>query len=168
VTGGAMAAGTFTSVNAPSTPGEKSQAQLLSQVYGGTWSLASNGVDYSNGSLTATRLADSGVNTPTSLTTGVSGTDDAWTGPAASTIIAKAKYAADNSLFGYYNDAGGDPNFHTIFNTSQAGTEATVLLPSTFRWGLQDLTTSKSWTSRAMDNGTANLFGQVVPSDQPV
>jgi hypothetical protein len=162
--GSALATGSFTTINAPAA-GEKSQAQLLSQVYGGTWTLAGNGVDYTNGSLTATRLADSGVATPTSLTTGVSGTDDAWTGPAASTIIAKAKYAADNSLFGYIDDSGSDTSFHAIFNTAAAGSQATVLLPSNFRWAIKDLSTGTLLTSRAADNLSPTFYGG-IPTDQ--
>jgi hypothetical protein len=165
-TSGAMATATFTTVSAPTVSGEKNHAQLLSQVYGGTWT-TSNGLDYTNGSLTATRLADAGVSTPTSLTTGVSGTDDAWTGPAATSIVAQAKYAADNSMFGYFDDTGTDHSFHALFNTGSAGASAAVLLPSSFRWGLQDLSTGKLWTSRASDQSTPGLVFP-IPSDQMV
>lgn len=160
----AMAVGTFTTVNAPPS-GEKSQAQLLSQVYGGTW--VANGNNYTNGTLTATRLADAGVATPTSLTTGVSGTDDLWTGPAASTIVAEAKYAADNSLFGYFDDTGSNASFQALFNTAATGTTANVALPGNFRWGLKDLSTNKLWTSRSADNLTPGFYS-ATPSDQMV
>jgi hypothetical protein len=130
--GAAMATPTFTTVNA-ATGGEKNHAQMLSQVYGGTWSKNSNGRDYSSSAYSAMRLADAGVAMPTSLTTGVSGTDNAWTGPASTTIVAKAKYAADNSVFGYFDDSGNDHSFHTIFNTSSFDSPATVNMPATFR-----------------------------------
>jgi hypothetical protein len=160
MSGVAMAAPGYTLVqNAPS--GEKNQQQLLSQVYGGSWSKSSNGRDYSSSSMSAIRLADSGVVTPTSLTTGVSGTDNKWTGPATTTIIAKAKYAADNAVFGYFDDTGSDHSFHQIFNTSNLGTEVTINLPAAFRWALKDLSTGALWTSRSSDNvGTGNYCNQ--------
>ena len=127
-TGAAMATPTFTTVNPP-PGGEKNHAQLLSQVYGGTWTLGSNHRDYSNGGMSAMRLADAGLGTPTSLSSGVSGTDNFWTGPALTTIIAKAKYAADNSVFGYYDDYGSDHSFHQIFNTSHFNSPSTINMP---------------------------------------
>ncbi len=166
MSGAAMAAPGYTLVQNPPS-GEKSHQQMLSQVYGGSWSKSSNGRDYSSNSMTATRLADTGVSTPTSLTTGVSGTDNAWTGPAMTTIIAKAKYAGDNSVFGYFDDSGTDHTFHQLFNTGTLGAEATVTLPAAFRWALKDLTTGKTWTSRSSDNlGTGsycnNTYDQLV------
>jgi MYXO-CTERM domain-containing protein len=149
--GGAMATTSFTTVNAPPA-GEKNHKQILSQVYGGTWTAAANGLDYSSSTMTASRLADSGVATPTSLTTGVSGTDNAWTGPAATSVIINAKYAADNSVFGYFDDSGEDTSFHAIFNTSSIGSSATVNLPGSFRWALKDISTGRIWTSHASDN----------------
>ncbi len=155
--GAAMATPTFTTVNAASG-GEKNHAQLLSQVYGGNWSKSSNGRDYSSSTLSAMRLADAGVAMPTSLTTGVSGTDNAWTGPANTTIVAKAKYAADNSIFGYFDDSGNDHSFHTIFNTSTFNSPATVNMPAAFRWALKDLSTGKTFTSRKSDNSGVGQY----------
>lgn len=166
MSGAAMAAPGYTLVQSPPS-GEKSHKQMLSQVYGGTWSLASNGRDYSTSGMTATRLADKGVNTPTSLTTGVSGTDNVWTGPAMTTVIAKAKYAGDNSVFGYFDDTSGSSTFHQLFNTGTIGAEATITLPAAFRFAIKDLTTGKTWTSRSSDNyGTGqycdNTYDQLV------
>ena len=149
--GAAMATPTFTTVNAASG-GEKNHAQMLSDAYGGTWNKGSNGRDYSSSTLSAMRLADAGVVMPTSLTTGVSGTDNAWTGPASTTIVAKSKYAADNSVFGYFDDSGSDHSFHTIFNTSSFDSPATVNMPAAFRWALKDTSTGKTFTSRKSDN----------------
>ncbi len=158
--GAAMATPTFTTVNNPPA-GEKSQAQLLSQIYGGTWTKGANGHDYSSGGMTAVRLADAGLGTPTSLSSGVSGTDNAWTGPALTTIIAKAKYAADNSVFGYYDDSGSDHSFHQIFNTSSFNSPATINMPASFRWVLKDQSTGHTFTSRSSDNvGTGEWCNQ--------
>lgn len=156
--GAAMATPSFTSVNNP--PGvEKNHGQLLSQVYGGAWSKGSNGRDYSSSTLMAMRLADAGVAMPTSLSSGVSGTDNAWTGPAATQIIAKAKYAADNSVFGYYDDSGSDRSFHTIFNTTNFNAPQTINMPANFRWALKDLSTGKIFTSRKSDNMGVGQYG---------
>ncbi len=149
--GAAMATPTFTTVNA-APAGEQNHSQILSHIYGGTWSKSSNGRDYTSGTMSAMRLADGGVATPTSLTTGVSGTDNVWTGPASTTIVAKAKYAADNSIFGYFDDSGSDHTFHTIFNTSTFNSPATVNMPANFRWALKDVSTGKTFTSRKSDN----------------
>jgi hypothetical protein len=149
--GAAMATPTFTTVNNPPS-GEKNHTQLLSQIYGGTWSKSSNGRDYASSTMTAMRLADGGVAMPTSLTTGVSGTDNAWVGPAMTSIVAKAKYAADNSIFGYFDDSGSDHSFHTIFNTSAFNSPATINLPASFRWAIKDTSTNTTVTSRSSDN----------------
>lgn len=154
----AVAAPSFTTVQAPPS-GEKNHRQILSQIYGGTWSTASNGRDYTNNQgISAMRLADKGLATPTSLTTGVSGTDNAWTGPALMQIVAQAKFAADNSVFGYFDDTGTDRSFRPIFNTSSLGTSATIDMPSAFRWALKDLTTGKTWTSRSGDNNGVGKY----------
>lgn len=155
-TGAARAS--FTTVNAPPA-GEKNHAQLLSQIYGGTWSVTGNGHDYTSGGMSAVRLADAGLATPTSLTTGVSGTDNIWTGPAMTAIVAKAKYAADNSLFGYYDDTGSDHSFHTIFNTSNFSSPSTINMPANFRWALKDLSTGTIFTSRSSDNSGGGQYG---------
>ena len=149
--GAAMATPTFTTVNAPPS-GERNHAQLLSQIYGGTWSVGSNGRDYSRSGMTAMRLADAGLGTPTALSTGVSGTDNAWTGPALTTVIARAKDAGDNSIFGYFDDSGSDHSFHTVFNTSNFDSPSTLNMPSSFRWALKDQSTGKTFTSRSSDN----------------
>jgi uncharacterized protein (TIGR03382 family) len=164
--GSAMATPIFTAVNgAPA--GEKNHSQILTQIYGGTWSKSSNGRDYSSSTMSAMRLADGGVATPTSLTTGVSGTDNAWIGPAMSTIVAKAKYAADNSVFGYFDDTGSDHSFHTIFNTSTFNSPATVNMPASFRWAIKDTSTNTTLTSRKTDNAGSgqwcnDTFDQLV------
>src|SRR4051812_9121174 len=56
VLGAAQAHAGFTTVNAP-WPGEASQADILSHAYGGTFT--ANGLNYTNGTVTATRMDDS-------------------------------------------------------------------------------------------------------------
>jgi uncharacterized protein (TIGR03382 family) len=148
---GALASPSYTLINPPWT-GEKSEMQMFADVYGGNWTQASNGLDYTNGTITAQRLVDKGVAGPTSLTTGVSGTDNAWQGLNAVTLTVLEKCAADNSTFGYFNDMGGDTSFHKLFNTGMIGATATIALPQNFRWALRDNSLDTMVTSHIADN----------------
>ena len=49
---------TFSSIEPSNHPGELNIPQVLNQTYGGNFTLLSNGLDYSNGTLTAHRLND--------------------------------------------------------------------------------------------------------------
>jgi hypothetical protein len=151
--GAAFATPQFTTVNPPPS-GEKGHGYIFGQIYGGAFSKASNNRDYSNGLLLMQRLADSGGSGPTSLTTPTSGlsNDNQWIGPAATLITAKAKYAAHNSTFGYFDDTKPTPTFVSIFNTSSFDNPAVIALPAEFRWALKNNTTGKTWTSNPANN----------------
>ncbi|MBY0263628.1 MAG: hypothetical protein K2Q20_14880 [Phycisphaerales bacterium] len=162
---GAMATTQFSPVLSPPS-GERGHAFILGQTYGGSFTRSSNGVDFSNGTVTAQRLVDKGVAAPASLTSFVSGlpTDNTWVGPALSTLKVEAKYAGHNSTFGFFNDsssstAGGAlPTLQSLFNTGSIGSTATVNMPANFRWALKNNTTGKTFTSRAEDNVEGNSF----------
>jgi MYXO-CTERM domain-containing protein len=143
--GTASATTTFTAVQPPPS-GEKSHAQILSQIYGGTFTKASNGRDYSSSTVSAMRLVDSATAAPTSLTTGVSAGDAFWSGPASTGLSAKAKYACDNSLFGWVDGTSGG-TFHSLLNTGTLNSALTFNVSGTIRFALKDLTTGRLLTS---------------------
>lgn len=157
----AMATTSFTTVNAPPS-GEKNHRQILSQIYGGSFWAASNGRDYSNGNITAMRLADRGAPTPTNLTSGVAAGDSFWTATSGVQLVAKAKFAADNSIFGWIDDSQGSGGaFQSIFNTSSLNTPATIIANGNFRWALKDLSVNRTYTSNPSDNeGSGSWCGQ--------
>jgi hypothetical protein len=149
----ALATTSFTTVmNPPSS--ERGHAFILGQTYGGTFARAANGRDFSNGTITAQRLIDSGVAPPASLTTWTTGlpTDNQWVGPALTTLRVEAKYAAHNSTFGFFDDSGKKSGFQALFNTGTIGNNATVDIPEAFRFALRNNTTGKTFTSRTSDN----------------
>jgi len=162
---GAMATTQFSPVLSPPS-GERGHAFILGQSYGGLFARASNGVDFSNGTILAQRLIDRGVAAPASLTGFVSGlpTDNAWVGPALSTLKVEAKYAGHNSTFGFFNDSasptagGASPTMQSLFNTGSIGSTATVGMPENFRWALRNNTTGKTFTSRSEDNVEGQSF----------
>lgn len=153
----ASAHGAFTTVNgAPG--GELNHLQILNNVYGGGF-LALEGPTpaFSNGSLTFTRINDSGLGgVLTIVTSDTSATDDQrWsvgdaTGPA--TVIARAKYAGDSHTFGWIDDTQGEPVYQSLGSTSTFNVPVMVNLSSDFRWALHDTTTGSMWTSRSSDN----------------
>lgn len=151
--GAAFAVPQFTTVNAPAS-GEKGHGYIFGQIYGGTFSKTSNNRDYSNGLLLMQRLADGGGSGPTSLTGSTSGltNDNQWIGPAATLITAKAKYAAHNSIFGYFDDTKATPTFVPIFTTSDFNDPAVLALPAQFRWAIKNNNTGKILTSNPANN----------------
>jgi hypothetical protein len=141
----AMASASYTTV---AGNGSK-QAQILSEVYGGSWT--ASGRNFSNGTITATRVADAGVSTPSSLTTGVAGTDDVWTGGATVKLTVGPNNTCDAYLFGYLDDTGNHA-FHSLLNTENTGSMVTTAIPSAFRWALKDVRGNDIDTSHKADN----------------
>jgi hypothetical protein len=100
----------FTTVNAPPA-GEKSVKEILDHVYGG--SFAANGVNFNNGSLTATRIHDvpdpgnrgpitplNLIYDPNVLTAGTFQTDQVWQADSVN-ATAEARFAVFTQEFGF-------------------------------------------------------------------
>ena len=107
----------FSTVQTPLT-GNESQTGLLDNIYGGSFVLE-DGVDYSNGTLTAVRVSDTLPNTSTLSYTnpGPNATDQLWT---ASSLTATVKYshAEDVSTpFGYIPGSSGG-TFTSLFGVT--------------------------------------------------
>jgi MYXO-CTERM domain-containing protein len=151
----ASATPTFTNIN--NSSGEVSQAGLFHAVYGGTWTVQADGRSLSNGTLTATRVADGGVGTPLNVqtSTATSADDQAWSSGSPVMIVAKTRFAADSHNFGWIDDTSapfGGPGFQVITSTSILNTPVTISLSSAFRWAFKDLATNQLLTSRNSDN----------------
>ncbi len=149
---GASAAPSFTTIN--NTSGEVSQAQLLHAIYGGTWTAIGGSLNFTNGTLTATRAADGGMSTGLDVFSGdpALGQDDIWSG-GLTTITARAKYAADTHAFGWIN-SGSAPSsgFQSLLSTTSFNSPVTVTLSGSFRWALNDLTTGQMSSSLPSEN----------------
>jgi hypothetical protein len=113
----------FTPIFAPPVY-ENTQAGIFNHVYGGTFTLEGDGVDYTNGSLTAVRISDFLPSTSSSDNPGPNATDQLW---AASDVEAtvKASFASVPSTpFGYiYGSSGG--SFQSLFNITGSGYNVT-------------------------------------------
>lgn len=153
----AHAAATFTTV---ANNGAKQKA-TLADIYGGTWT--TNGRNFTNGTLTATRVADGGVSTPSSLTTGVAGTDDIWKGGTTITAKVISDNPYENYKFGYINDSSSSHPFVQLLNTQYIGSSTTVAIPTNFRWALKDLRPVDLLTSRKSDNSDGcNTYDHMI------
>jgi len=130
-------AAVFTQVN-PAIPPEQSTNAILSHIYGGTFVPA--GVDYTNGVITAHRIADNvssegRASGPMNLfdpriggdggtvNTGVDTTDQQWTADAV-VATAQARYAVYNQAFGYFDGTSGG-TYTPIFNVTGDGYNVT-------------------------------------------
>jgi hypothetical protein len=151
---------TYTNINAPFT-GEDSQPQIISEVYGGNFTPV--GLNYTNGTITATRVEDvfnsSATPTPTSpldIAGNVGNDDQVWHGDFISATT-EAIFADYTQEFGYYAGASGgkfvslmDPSGKG-FNISNGTVPLTGLSSDTIRWarngaqgGLVDSTNSNN------------------------
>ncbi len=155
----AVASGqTYTTVNPPPS-GEKSHAQILRDLYGSTFTMTSNGRDYVGGAVTAQRLADAGAGGPTSLSSGTVGAvDSIWSGESTFLVTARAKFAADRSQFGYFDDTLATPTFQSLFDTGTMNSERSVTLTGPFRWAIKNLSRNTLWTSNPGDNNGLGSF----------
>jgi len=118
--GGNTAFASLTTVQGPH-PGEASQTQILSHIYGGTFS--GSAASYSNGTVTVTRIDDTlsngSMGNNLNLVSGVPGlpvTDQKWQDGIAITS-AEAKFAAYSQSFGF-NEGGG---YQNLFNVQVNG-----------------------------------------------
>jgi hypothetical protein len=154
----------FTTVHAPSAPGEIGHAAILSGVYGGTFS--ASGVDFSNGSITATRVHDfngfSGHSQPLNLLGTNMGTanDQIWVDGIAH-LQAVARYAGYNQSFGYYQGSD-DPSTGFTSGTlltlstnpflGDGPTAGPINIQGEWRWGRTGTTTNSSLNTDNADN----------------
>lgn len=171
VVGSASAGTGFTSVQTAPVS-ELGHRAILQNIYGGTWA-SSGAVNFGNGSILATRITDNvtlpAIGAPAILpVTPLSGGDTTWIAPGGPVpVTVKAKFAADNSIFGWFDDTSATPIFIPIVNTSALNTTVNVLLSANFRFALSDISTGKVFTTRPADNsgiGTyaAQTFDQAV------
>jgi len=118
----------FTTVNPPTYANEDSHAQILSTVYGGSFSsTGSLGLDYTNGSITALRIEDTLdlSSVPTGLTPQgsalptLASDDQLWQADFQS-ASAKAIFASFSQQFGYIDGASGG-TYTNLFNSSGTG-----------------------------------------------
>ena len=123
---------------APPPVTEANHAQILNNIYGGTF--AKSGVNYSNGTISALRVYDSDNEyiTLNLLTQNLDGeVDQIWTDGQA-TITAKAKYAALYQSFGWNGDgAGGTGTTYIPLLTEDdiGGPGVPLLISGDFLWG---------------------------------
>lgn len=147
----------FSTVN-PARSSELGHRRILENMYGGSWS-TSGSVDFTNGSILAFRITDAvsgpvrgvpfeGALAPTDFR------DITWSSSAGGNVpvTVHAKYAGDNSVFGWFDDTQSTPTFQPILNTASLGTSASVAFSSNFRFALRDLTTGSIFTTRPSDN----------------
>jgi hypothetical protein len=128
--------GGFTPVGPPH-PGEDSHAQILSEIYGGTFTPVGP-VDFSNGLLFAKRIDDfvPGEGGPTG---GEDDSDQTWRA-AFTNAIAEARFAAFEQSFGYFLGSSGG-SFQELFDVEGEGYDVTGQAPlplisnQLLRWG---------------------------------
>lgn len=157
VASGAMAQ-SYTTINAPPS-GEKSHTQILRDIYGSTFTAMSNGRDLASSTVTAQRLADAGAGGPTSLSVGTAASvDSIWSGSSTFLVTAKAKFAADRSQFGYFDDTSASPAFTSLFDTGTLNSERSVTMTGPFRWALKNLSRGTLHTSDPNDNSGLGAF----------
>ena len=114
---------------------EASQQNVLSHIYGGSFGLESDGVDYTNGTITALRVDDYLPIIGTADNPGVNGTDQLWKANQV-TAEAQAVFAGiPSSPFGYIPGASGG-SFSQLFAIS--GTGYAVTGSGSFSLGNED------------------------------
>ena len=153
----AIANAQYTTVN-PAPGSELGHAAILNNIYGGSWNLVSEGVNVSNGTSLASRFMDSGA--PSGGGVGLSliapevSQDDIWSAGMGDsvTVIAKAKYAGDSHIFGWFDDTQAEPAFQPIIATGAFNAPVTLDLSPSFRWALQNTSTGRMFTSLPMTN----------------
>jgi len=164
---GAQAAPMYNAIQA-APGGEQNVSSILGILFGGSFNTVGGpgSLDLGNGSITAQRIADGNVGGPMSLTASIGSlnTSDGqiWTGSQVAFEV-KAKYAGDNSVFGWRDDTNAGA-FSMVSNTGSIGNSGNFNVSSSFRWVLQDLSTGQEFTSRISDNmdGSGGTYGQLV------
>lgn len=129
----------LTTVLGPPLP-EKGHADILQQLYGGSFtpdSSADDGFEYRNGSVTATRVDDSGVGGLLGLVSGTPGsaTDQLWTDGTA-TITVKAEFSAYSQEFGFNPGPGYTKLFDVVGDGFDVSGSSTVTFTpgQTWQW----------------------------------
>lgn len=164
-----FAVSSYTPVNAPIYAGEKSVAEILGNVYGGTFTPSGN--DLTNGTITAVRVADndSTGNKTNLVNIGNTGNDDrVWTDGIASGE-AHARFASYAQKFGYLPGASGG-SYTNLFDVTGSGYSATGSFtdldfgatlgnPANWRWARNG--DGGLWSSDPVDNG-ANAYDHLV------
>ncbi|MBL8887625.1 MAG: hypothetical protein JNK16_13275 [Phycisphaerales bacterium] len=147
--------------------GEQNVSSILGILFGGSFNTVGGpgSLDLGNGSITAQRIADGNVGGPMSLTASIGSlsTSDGqiWSGSQVAFEV-KAKYAGDNSVFGWRDDTNAGA-FSLVSNTGSIGNNGSFSVSSAFRWVLQDQSTGQEFTSRISDNvDGSGAHGQLV------
>lgn len=145
----AQARAGFTAIEPSHNPGE-SQADILSNAYGGTFSAQSDGVSYSNGTVTATRIDDS--------------QDQTWSQGIVSARTLALFAVSPSVTFGYVPGTSGG-TFTPLFTAAghgagATGSTSTAVTPSgRYRFAIQ--AGGQTYTSKDADN-TGTLTDRAV------
>lgn len=127
----------FTKIDGPITD-QPSQAQILSQIYGGAFS--GNGDTYSNGAVTARRIED----------TGSADTDQVWK-PGEYTIRSLAKFTSEESRF--YASNPTHPQLTANGVGYSRSLPVTINAPEDFNWNAINYYGSSSTDVSLNDDG---------------
>lgn len=159
----AFAMTTFTSVNDPIFIDEKSIPEILAHVYGGAFNASGN--DYTNGTVTATRVRDyvSGGDKTNLVNLGNTNNDDRLWSDGIASGVAIARWAEYDQKFGYINGSSGG-TYHPLFNVVGSGYAVTGIFPEIdfanaignpahWRWARDGK--GGLWSSNPDDNGDA-------------
>ena len=125
----------YTSVASP-PGGEKNHAQILQDIYDGTFT--KSGVNYSNGTISARRAYDFDdlsikLNLLTHTLDGE--VDQIWTDGEA-ILTAKAKYASLHQSFGWNGDSGTGTTYYALLTQEDIGNGGVALtVHGDFLWG---------------------------------
>jgi hypothetical protein len=146
----------FTTLQAPPS-GEFTHKQIFECTYGGTFT--PSGLNFSNGTITATRVDDNGFVPNLNMLTGSPGTgdDDIWTDGIA-TCTAEARFAGFTQEFGYRVTSFG---YVKLFDVSSSGCAASGG-PATVTFG----GTAPTWEWARADDSDSGLSNPHY-SDEP-
>jgi hypothetical protein len=117
---GSSAFAGFSTINGPAG-NESSQPNVLDHVYGGTFSLEPDGVDYTNGTISAVRVDDYLPIQGNADNPGVNGTDQLWTASSVTAQVEAAFAGVPSSPFGYIPGTAAGSSFVPLFNISGTG-----------------------------------------------
>jgi hypothetical protein len=134
--GAARADAGFSTVLPTPHASEVNHDGILSHLYGGTFT--ANGVNYSNGSVTATRIEDTGGGTLNALGLGNGADDQVWTDGQLS-VHAVARFAGYDQSLGYTLGADGSGSVLGLFDVVGMGFNVTGsadvdMTGQTYRW----------------------------------
>jgi hypothetical protein len=132
----------FTTINAPAG-GENSQAQILSHTYSGTFVPVPGTLNYTNGTLIATRVEDTYTGnltplSPLSVTGNVGNDDQVWHADFKF-VSAEAVFADYNQEFGYFDPTTNAytqliTNIGHNYNVTTTSVNISSLSGDTIRW----------------------------------